>query len=117
MNEFNFPIRKGETFRMSAVVLQPDEVTPFDLTGWTGRMQLREEIDCDDVILELNTTNGGLTLGGTAGTVAFFISSDDTSDILQERGFYDCELTGPGLNPDTMQILSGRLRFIAEVTR
>lgn len=42
--------------------------TPLDMTGWTGRMQVRES-DADDapVLLEVNSSNGQIICGPQSG--------------------------------------------------
>jgi hypothetical protein len=50
-----------------------------------------------DVLVELTTENGGITLGGVLGTINPFISDDDTLLITWLRGVYLLEM----IQPDT----------------
>jgi hypothetical protein len=60
-------IHKNADFELRLIWKQSDG-TPMDLTGMTGRIQFRLE-EGAPVLLELTTENGGITLGGTAGTI------------------------------------------------
>jgi hypothetical protein len=51
---YNINLDQGATFRRSIVVKNPDE-SLFDFTNHTARMQIRPEIDSDDVMIELTT--------------------------------------------------------------
>ncbi|AVP97922.1 hypothetical protein C7S18_12245 [Ahniella affigens] len=43
---------------------------PLDLTGFTARFALRSRDENGVLLIEATTANGGVVLGGTAGTVA-----------------------------------------------
>lgn len=64
-----------------------------DLTGYTGRMEIRTGADdeSDEPILLLTTENGGLSINGELGRVTIFIEEV----LLEYAGVYDMLLTSP----------------------
>jgi hypothetical protein len=88
-------IVQNGTFRKRLIWKAGTPKVPVDLTGCTARYQIRPEYNSDvQLIEELNTENGGLTLGGAAGTIDFLISDEDTGGITV--GTYR---RGPALTP------------------
>jgi hypothetical protein len=116
---------QGATFRRTLVWRQPasDEDLPetpgdpVDLTGWSARMQLRVEVDADDVALELTTDNGRITLGGPDGDITLRVAAADLERGAIEAGSYryDLELVDPA--GDVTRLIEGKFRIRAEVTR
>lgn len=93
------------------------EGDPVDLTGRTAKMQVRSSYRSDVVLLELSTENGGITLGGTAGTVDRLITAAQTSALPARGCVYDLELYSPG-GGDTDRFLEGSIGTeLPEVTR
>lgn len=75
--------------------------TPTDMTGWTGRMQVRDKVD-GTVYLEASSANGRITTGpqdngqGTSWNLLVFFSATDTRSLPAGFvGLYDIELTRP----------------------
>lgn len=89
--------------------------TPIDLTGYTARMQIRSDVDSDTVLVSLTTENGGITLGGTDGTVTLLISATATAALTWDEGVYDLELVSSG--GVATRLVSGRIAVSDEVTR
>ena len=87
-----------------------------NLTGYTARMQIREELASAAVLLSLTTENGGITLGGALGTIDLFISAADTTAITWEGGVYDLELVAPSTDV-TRLIDESSVTVSFEVTR
>jgi hypothetical protein len=79
---------------------------PYDLTGCSAAMQVRSEDDAT-VYLELTTENGGIALGGTAGTIDLFVDKTDSRLIDWKIGKYDFWLTLS--NGDSMPLFEGNL--------
>ena len=67
---------------------------PVDMTGCTAKMQVRAEFGSDDVLAELTTENGGITLGDD-GSVELRIEADDTDAFTFESGVFDIFITFP----------------------
>lgn len=110
---YNINLDQGATFRRSIVVKNPDE-SLFDFTNHTARMQIRPEIDSDDVMIELTTENGRIALGGTNGTIQLTIDADDT-EAIQYDGVYDLEIINN--SGSVFRLLKGIVRLDYEVTR
>jgi hypothetical protein len=79
-------------------------------------MQVRERIDDADVILELTTANGRITLGGVLGTITM-VAQDEVTTTLPEirKGVYDLELESAG--GEVTRLLRGSVEIIRQVTR
>lgn len=107
-------IYQGATFRKRLRWSAPSK-TPVDLTGCTARMQVRTDFDSATALLNLTTENGGLTLGGAAGTVDLFISAGDTTAITWDGGVWDLEVVHP--SGDVTRLAEGSVSVSPEVTR
>lgn len=73
---------------------------PNDLTGYRADMQIRSmyngNFSCNVVQLDLTSdTNGGIVLGGTAGTVTVTITNEQISNLLWDQGVYTLILINP----------------------
>jgi hypothetical protein len=110
---YNLNIDQGATFERTITVKNPDG-SLFDLSGYSARMQIREEIDSAEFQVELTTDNGGITLGDTDGTIDLYMSHSVTS-TLDDEGVYDIELVAP--NGKVSRLLKGKVRVDYEVTR
>lgn len=88
---------------------------PVNLTGFTARMQLRSTVESTTTIHSLTTANGGITLGGTDGSIALLISATDMAAFALPRMVYDLELvSGGGI---VTPVAYGNLDLDREVTR
>jgi hypothetical protein len=111
-------IYQGATFRETVTWkagATAETATPVNLTGYTAKAQLREELDSATVIHEMTTENGGITLGGAAGTYELYISDEDSAEFTFDAAVYDVELLAP--NGDTIRRQYGRVKLDKEVTR
>ena len=123
----DFVVRRGSTLRRSITwysdpvwtdrtetELNTGASTPVDLTGYTGRMQIRSDDRNNTLIQELTTENGGLAFGGVAGTITFFISDTDTEAITEDDSVYDFEVIEPG--GDVVPFLAGKFTMQDQIT-
>lgn len=90
---------------------------PVDLTGFTARMQVRADVDSPDVLLNLTTENGGIILGGTAGTIDLWVGATETSLITWESGVWAMEVQYSADPDDVDRVLEGGISVSAEVPR
>jgi len=110
---YHFSMEQGSTFNRS-ITYKDSNGSPIDLSGYTARMQLRRNIDDASAIIELTTSNGRISLGGSAGTVALTIAAADTAALAPIEGVYDLEL----VTGDTVEkLLAGTFTIQREVTR
>ena len=107
-------IYQGATFRKRLTWRAPSKA-PIDLTGCTARMQIRAKIEATTPLLTLTTENGGISLGGTAGTIELLIDADDTAALTWTSGVYDLEIVFPG--GQVTRLTYGSVTVSPEVTR
>ncbi len=94
---------------------QDSNQTPVNLTGYTARMQARTSITADPPFISLTTENGGIALGGSAGTVTLTMTAAQTASIIETVGVYDLELVSP--SGIVTRFLQGAVIISREVTR
>lgn len=115
----NLEIKQGSTFddfvTLSLRASEGATAVPMDFTGCTARTQFRASVDSPDVLLELTTENGGMLLGGTAGTVRWLISDDVTAAITWASAVYDTEIEFP--DGTVQRKFAGKAKVSKEVTR
>ncbi len=122
---YNMTCQQGSTFRRSIEIEQPDLAAdptgntfiPFDLSGYSARMQVRRTIDSANFLLELSTQNGALTINpsGTAPNQIYIDVSASVTASVNTSGVYDIEI----VNPDgtITRVLQGVFNLSPEVTR
>ena len=114
--KLKFTIYQGATFRKRLTWTGPAPTrTPIDLTGCTARMQVRPDIESATVLVELNTTNGGITLGGAAGTIELFISDEASAAFTWLSGVWDLEIEFA--SGEVRRLMQGTVSVSPEVTR
>ncbi|MCY1167132.1 hypothetical protein D9M73_70890 [compost metagenome] len=107
-------IYQGATFQLR-VIWQDSNRVPIDLTGYTARMQIRERLAATTTLANMTTENGGITLGGAAGTIDLLLTAVETAAISAIRGVYDLELVSP--TGVVSKVLADEVDFVKEVTR
>lgn len=108
-------IERGSVFRYGFRASQPNRA-PVDLTGCTARMQIRDYLD--RVVAELTTENGGIALGGSAGTALLYLSAQATAALTGEGCIYDLEIIPAVLDEaNAWKLARGQVRIKNEVTR
>jgi hypothetical protein len=110
---YNINIDQGATFERLITVKNPDGVL-YDLTNYTARMHIRDEYETDSFLVALTTENGGITLGGAAGTISLYLSPSSTM-LLERDCVYDLELIAP--DSKVYRLIQGKARTSREVTR
>jgi len=107
-------IYQGSNFSQVVTFLQTVGGTPVDLTGLTGRMQIRQSKTSTDVMIEMTTANGRLAFGGANGVVTMTLTATETATILSD-GVYDLEFVTSATSADRW--LEGSVTLSKEVTR
>lgn len=111
----NFFVYRGATFS-EQIEWKDENGVAIDLTGFTARMHMRDTLEATTPFLTLTTENGGIALGGAAGTVDLLASAVATSAIIVTSGVYDLELVaGDGVT--VTRLLEGLVTISPEVTR
>lgn len=122
---YNITCQQGSTFSRLLEIEQPDleadptgqTYEPFDLSGFTARMQVRRTIESSTKLVELTTENNGLEInptGETTNHIRIYMSDDVTASITSS-GVYDLEIiNGDG---EVSRIMQGAFTLSPEVTR
>jgi len=87
--------------------------TAVNLTNYSAAMQVRENVNTNGTILSL-TNGSGITLGGTAGTIAINVPANTMGSATAGNFVYDLELNSGG---EVTRLLQGYFAIQAEVTR
>lgn len=110
----NLTIEQGATYR-NTLTWKDASGSLVNLTGATAKMQIRPDYGNATVLHQLDTNNGGITLGGTAGTVALYIAAADTAGFTWTSGVYDLDVTLS--NGDVVRLVQGGVGVSPEVTQ
>ena len=121
---YNILIEQGTTFYrlidvMEPNVLDPNTFEPFDLTGYTARMQIRRTIDSPTAMLSLTSptvAGNGLTVQDGANNAISINITNTVTSSLTSSGVYDLEIikTSTGF---VSRLLQGTVTLSLEVTR
>ncbi|MCK5307036.1 MAG: hypothetical protein KAJ73_00355 [Zetaproteobacteria bacterium] len=109
-------IEQGATYRKQFTWKgpAPDKI-PHDLTDYVARMHVRKNVKSNDILLDLTNVNGGIILGGDAGTIVLYISATGTKTLDWERAVYDLELEDT--SGEVYRLLKGEVTVDLQVTR
>tara|TARA_Y100000114_G_scaffold152609_1_gene171153 strand:- start:965 stop:1336 length:372 start_codon:yes stop_codon:yes gene_type:complete len=110
---------QGATFRKTITMLQSDGTTVVDLTGYSARMKIKDEVGGTLIKSLTSATNGGLDIGGggsvTNGKIDILISATDTANFdAPQTAVYDLEIVSSGGIVD--RVLQGKFIINPEVT-
>jgi hypothetical protein len=109
---------QGATFRKTITMFQSDGTTVVDLTGFTARMKIKDEVGGN--LIKSLTSSSGLTIGGSAGQpnngqIDITISAADTASFSAPLdGVYDLEIVSNSGIVD--RVLQGKFIINPEVT-
>jgi hypothetical protein len=85
--------------------------TLVNWTGYTAKLQVKQYLN-DASVLTL-TSGSGITLGGSAGTIAIVMSSTLTGAVTPGEYLYDLEVTNGTI---IYRVLEGKFTFDGQVT-
>ena len=115
--KYNFIIEQGTTFTLELQYKDSNSV-PVDLTGYTGRMQIRPTIGSPTSYLTLSSSiqpdGTGITFPTpVSGTINLNISAISSSQLTFDQGVYDLEIaTGSTVT----RLIQGNVQLSKEVT-
>ena len=115
--KYNFIIEQGTTFTLELQYKDSNSV-PVDLTGYTGRMQIRPTIGSPTSYLTLSSSvqpdGTGITFPTpVSGTINLYISAISSSQLTFDQGVYDLEIaTGSTVT----RLIQGNVQLSKEVT-
>lgn len=108
---YNIAAYQGATFDLN--MTYKVDGTAVNLTGYTAALQVRETPNATATVLSL-TNGSGITLGGTAGTIAILVPASTMGAADAGNYQYDLELNSGG---QVTRLLQGKFSIEAEVTR
>jgi len=99
---YNITMDQGAQWTLT-VVYDNNNGTPFDLTGYTARMQVRPKFGADNAVLTLSSPSSGIVITPLTGTLNLTATTAQTGDI--DGGFYvyDLEISSGGVVTRLMQ--------------
>jgi len=104
----NITVDQGTTFS-TTIYLTDDNGDPIDLTGYTGRSQMRKHYTSS------NSQSFSVSLSNTEGSVSLTLTAVQTANIVAGRYVYDVEVVS-GANVIS-RIIEGIVTVTPEVTR
>ncbi len=107
--DINLQIYRGKTLNFNIIW---GGSTPLDITGFQASLQAHS-LD-GDVLLDLDTANGGITIDGANGTLSFK-ASPGLTDQVTKPGRYELEMTN--LSGDVYRVVSGSISPIEEIVQ
>jgi hypothetical protein len=103
----NFVIDQGATFSIDVTVTDEDNL-PFDLTGYSGRSQLRKHYTSS------NSHSFTVQLGGNTGIINLSLTNTQSANIVAGRYVYDVEIFTAN---SVLRVIEGIATIAPEVTR
>ena len=124
---YSFTIEQGTTFQLELIYKDSNQI-PINLTGYSGRMQIRPTVDSNTVYLtlssSLNADGTGLNFSGSSGTnppssgsIGIYIASCTSSLLNFTNAYYDLEIYSGSNCPYTVRLIEGQVQLSKEVTR
>jgi hypothetical protein len=87
---------------------------PVPLNGYSAKMQIRSKLSSPDVLLELNTQNGGIVIDTELNTISIIALPSITAELDFDSGIYSLELIS---GQEVVPFCIGNISLIKEVTR
>jgi len=108
---YNITVEQYATFSLP-LLWEDASGNPINLTGYTADLDVKDVQG--NLVTTLTTSNGGITLGGSAGTIALSLSATQTSALGPGIYSYDLLLTsGSGIKT---RLIEGSFTVQAGVT-
>lgn len=125
--KYSFIIEQGATLSFELQYKDANGV-PIDLTGYTGRMQIRPNVASSTVLFQMNSTvrpdGTGLNFNGSnnstppsSGSIGVFISAYSSSLMTFNEAVYDIEIVSGSTYPVVTRLIEGTVKLSKEVTR
>lgn len=86
---FTLYVEAGATYYREFVYTDPETDEPFDLTGYTAEIQIRESVSSATAALTIEPTITALT-----GSIAIGLSATQTATLTNPKYVYALELYG-----------------------
>lgn len=112
--QYNIIADQGATFSR-LITWKSDSGTPIDITGYSGRMQVRQRFVSDTAVLSLTSPSSGISLGTTNGQITITVSASTMAGIDSGDYRYDLEMVSSA--GAVTRLLQGTFTIRPEVTR
>lgn len=113
---YDFTIEQGASFTREIIWKNNAAVpVPYNLTGFTARMQVRSSITAPAILLELTTENGRVSLGTSNGKITLILTAAETAAFAWITGVYDLEIID--VAGKVTRLLKGTVAVDPEITR
>jgi hypothetical protein len=99
---YNITMDQGAQWTLT-VQYDNNNGTPFDLTGYTARMQVRPKFGSDNAVLTISSPSSGIVITPLTGTLNLTATTAQTGDIPGGFYVYDLEITSGGVVTRLMQ--------------
>lgn len=99
---YNITMDQGAQWTLQ-VVYDNNNGTPFDLTGYTARMQVRPKFGSDNAVLTISSPSSGIVITPLTGTLVLTATTAQTGDIPGGFYVYDLEISSGGVVTRLMQ--------------
>lgn len=109
--KYDFTIEQGATFRRT-LTWKDQDGNPINLTGASARLKAKKS---NGVELFSLTDTDGITLGGTNGTIALYLSDEATAELDFDSARYDLEIVSP--SGEVTRLVRGTVTLQPEETR
>ena len=106
---YNFTLEQGSTFRRRLTVQENNSA--LNLTGYSGRMQMRSTHDSDTIILSFTV----IVSNASAGQLTATASATTTASITPGIYVYDLEIESS--TGTVTRLMQGNITVTPEVTR
>ena len=126
---YNIIIEQGATYQIE-LQYKDSNNTPINLSGYSGRMQIRPSVASTTIYLTLSSSRQpdgtGLNMSGsspykppTSGSIGVYISACTSSMLTFDEAVYDLEIFVPNDTdcPTVSRLLQGPVKLSKEVTR
>lgn len=107
MKEYDIRVHRGETMKRVLRFSQNDEVV--DLTGWSAKSQVREDVDGGVLVAEMVTS-----IEGPEGKVTLIVPAEDTEEIVPGGYVWDLRMTSEA--DEVRYFIGGKFIVLPSVT-
>ena len=113
--ELNIYIDQGASWTKE-ISWQNSAGDPYDLSGYTARMQIRKnyaDLDKGEPLLSLDSDGNGILLSSDPTNIVIDITTEQSEAIPLGQYYYDLELGDTSVT----KLLRGKVFILGEVTR
>lgn len=114
-DQYNISVDQGATYFL-VVTWKDSDGTPINLTGYTGRMQARQQYTSPDPpLFSLTSPNSGIVIVAALGQVEITIAASVTTLFAAGQYVYDLEIVSPA--GVVTRLIEGRCVVNPEVSK